>query len=68
MGLRDCRRGCLGFNLLTGYTSGHNTTHGNFFLWRWLIEPFDGQSPASGPIECRQRLGGLLRFYCRRAA
>ena len=45
MGLRDCRRGCLGFNPLTGHTSGHDTIHGNFFMWRWPIEPLMGDHP-----------------------
>lgn len=33
-----------------------------------LIEPALEVPPAHGPIECRQRLGGLLKFYCRKAA
>ena len=33
-----------------------------------LIEPELAVSRQTGPIECRQRLGGLLKYYCRRAA
>lgn len=33
-----------------------------------LIEPEPRVGEAVGPIECRERLGGLLRYYYRRAA
>jgi putative transposase len=33
-----------------------------------LLEPVDDVGPAVGPIECRERLGGLLRYYYRHAA
>lgn len=33
-----------------------------------LIERPTEALPVAGRVECRRRLGGLLRFYCRRAA
>ena len=33
-----------------------------------LIDPGDGVGVIAGTIECRERLGGLLRYYHRRAA
>jgi len=32
-----------------------------------LISP-SSSSPAAGKIVCRERLGGVLRYYCREAA
>jgi hypothetical protein len=33
-----------------------------------LIEPVDGPDSVAGRIECRERLGGMLKYYHRRAA
>jgi len=33
-----------------------------------LIEPVDEADSVAGRIECRERLGGMLKFYHRRAA
>ena len=33
-----------------------------------LIEPVDDPDSVAGRIECRERLGGLLKYYHRRAA
>lgn len=33
-----------------------------------LLEPGPEVDRQSGPIECRQRLGGLMKYYHRRAA
>ena len=33
-----------------------------------LIDPEPGVGTLEGPIECRERLGGLLRYYRRTAA
>ena len=33
-----------------------------------LIEPSGGTGTEPGPIECRERLGGMLRYYYREAA
>jgi hypothetical protein len=33
-----------------------------------LITPDEEISPVSGPIQCRKRLGGMLRYYYRAAA
>lgn len=33
-----------------------------------IIQPGDAVGHAGGEIQCRERLGGLLRYYCRDAA
>ena len=33
-----------------------------------LIEPSEGAEGVAGKIECRERLGGMLKYYHRRAA
>jgi len=33
-----------------------------------LIEPLDQEPDCRGPVRCRERLGGYLRFYYRDAA
>ena len=33
-----------------------------------LIEPGEESGRATGPVVCRERLGGLLRYYYREAA
>jgi hypothetical protein len=33
-----------------------------------LIDPSDNAGSVAGKIECRERLGGLLKYYHRRAA
>ena len=33
-----------------------------------LIEPVDDLDSVSGRIECRERFGGMLKYYLRRAA
>jgi hypothetical protein len=33
-----------------------------------LIDPQDKVGTADGSVECRERLGGLLRYYYRQAA
>ena len=33
-----------------------------------LIEPPPDIGSKTGPVECRERLGGLLRYYYRKAA
>jgi putative transposase len=33
-----------------------------------LLFPYDTRPSADGPVQCRERLGGLLRYYNREAA
>ena len=33
-----------------------------------LIEPGDDAEDVAGKIDCRERLGGILKYYYRRAA
>ncbi len=37
-------------------------------LGKRLIDPHDTVGSTEGSLECRERLGGLLRYYCRKAA
>ena len=37
-------------------------------LGNHIIEPTDEVGRVDGPVECRERLGGLLRYYHRQAA
>ena len=37
-------------------------------LGNGLIEPSDDPASVAGRIECRERIGGLLKYYHRRAA
>ena len=39
-----------------------------FLLGNRLISPAEDAGPPGGEIVCRERLGGLLRYYYRRAA
>ena len=34
----------------------------------WLVPPPRPEGEADGPIQCRERLGGLLKYYVREAA
>ena len=33
-----------------------------------LIEPHRGVGSRQGDVHCRERLGGMLKYYCREAA
>ena len=49
------------------YLEHYHSERNHQGLGNRLIQP-DRQRPAVGPIECRQRLGGMLSFYHRQAA
>ena len=53
---------------VTEYVAHYHHERNHQGLGNRLIEPIDKNPPSTGPIECRQHLGGLLKFYCRRAA
>ena len=50
------------------YVEHYHTERNHQGLDNRLISPPVGEQPAHGPIECRKRLGGLLKFYRRRAS
>lgn len=41
---------------------------GRLRLTDGLFPQLNGEQPREGPIQCRERLGGLLKFYHRSAA
>ena len=55
-------------NTVAEYTEHYHTERNHQGLGNQLIlEPRDGVS-VSGNVKCRERLGGLLQYYYRRAA
>ena len=76
--VRSCKEGCLDQLILIGEASIHRATS-NFLLHyhqernhqgleNKILRPEFNPFPSEGPIQCRQRLGGLLRYYYREAA
>ena len=55
-------------NAVAEYIEHYHTERNHQWLNNQLvIKPRDGPQ-ASGKVECRERLGGLLQFYYRKAA
>jgi hypothetical protein len=50
------------------FTAHYHTERNHQGLESRLIEPDGHEGQTCGPVECIQRLGGLLRFYHRVAA
>ncbi|MCH9727094.1 MAG: integrase core domain-containing protein [Planctomycetes bacterium] len=50
------------------YISHYHEERNHQGLQNELIEPVDGIGSQAGKIECRERLGGLLKYYYRNAA
>jgi hypothetical protein len=75
--VRSIKGECLGKLVLLGenhlrtaareYVAHYHTERNHQGLESRLIDPSANDSEA-GPIDCRERLGGLLRFYHRQAA
>ena len=55
-------------NALAEFTSHYHEERNHQPLKNRLIDPAGEISNSVGDIECRERLGGLLRYYHRRAA
>ena len=55
-------------NTLKEYTAHDHGERNHQGLGNELIEPGGEVGKAIGDIECRERLGSLLRYYHRRAA
>jgi transposase InsO family protein len=75
--VRSIKNECLGKLVLLGenhlrtavreYVAHYHTERNHQGLEGWLIAPQANDS-GTGPIDCRERVGGLLRFYHRQAA
>lgn len=55
-------------NAIREYLAHYHTERNHQGLDNQLIEPLDEASNPEGVVDCRKRLGGLLRYYHRRAA
>lgn len=76
--IRPIRSECLDRLILVGeaslrraleaYVEHYRLERNHQGLSNRLIEPAEPSPDPSGPIRCRDRLGGLLRFYTREAA
>jgi transposase InsO family protein len=53
---------------LREYVAHYNRERNHQGVGNRLLQPDPGTLGATGPVECRKRLGGLLRYYFRRAA
>jgi hypothetical protein len=53
---------------LEAYAAHYHQERNHQGVGNRLLEPGPEVARQSGPIECRQRLGGLLKYYRRRAA
>ena len=53
---------------VTQYLAHYHGERNHQGLGNRLIEPEDGVADRNGSIECRERLGGMLRYYRRQAA
>ncbi len=53
---------------ISEYVAHYHEERNHQGLGNELIDPAVDSQSASGPVECRKRLGGLLKFYRRRAA
>jgi putative transposase len=76
--VRSIKESCLDRLILIGEASLHRATTQSIVhynqernhqgLGNKIIRPEFGEFPTEGAIRCRQRLGGLLRYYYREAA
>ena len=53
---------------ISGYMTHYHHERNHQGLGNRLIEPAPGSSSRTGEVRCRERLGGLLRYYYREAA
>ena len=74
----SCKQSCMDQLILIGEASLHRALS-NFLLHyhqerihqgleNEIIRPEFNSFPSEGPIKCRKRLGGMLRYYYREAA
>ena len=50
------------------YVAHYHVERNHQGLGNELIEPDAEVGSVAGQIECRERLGGMLKYYCQRAA
>ena len=55
-------------NAVREYVEHYHTERNHQGLGNELIEPVNDPDSVAGRIECRERLGGMLKYYHRRAA
>jgi len=55
-------------NAVREYVEHYHAERNHQGLGNELIEPSDDAASTDGKIECRERLGGMLKYYHRRAA
>lgn len=75
---RSLKSGCLDRMIFFGrkslenavceYVEHYHAERNHQGLGNELIDPSDDAAPVAGRIECRERLGGMLKYYHRRAA
>ena len=55
-------------NAVGEYVKYYHAERNHQGLGNQLIDPSDNVGAVAGKIECRERLGGMLKYYHRRAA
>jgi transposase InsO family protein len=55
-------------NAVREFVSHYHRERNHQGLGNQIIEPGEGLGPARGDVRCRDRLGGMLRYYYRHAA
>ena len=55
-------------NAVREYVEHYHAERNHQGLGNELIEPSEDAASCDGRIECRERLGGMLKYYHRRAA
>jgi len=76
--VRSIKGECVGRMILFGesslrravkeYLVHYHAEQNHQGLDNWLIGPAGGEGRIDGPIQCRERLGGMFRYYHRQAA
>jgi putative transposase len=55
-------------NAVGGFLTHYHTERNHQGLGNRILQPGEEMGRKTGPVECRERLGGLLRYYYRKAA
>ena len=55
-------------NAVGGFLTHYHTERNHQGLGNRILQPGEEMGRKIGPVECRERLGGLLRYYYRKAA
>jgi hypothetical protein len=53
---------------ITEYLAHYHAERNHQGLDNWLIDPKVDVGGSDGDVRCRERLGGMLRYYYRQAA